>query len=231
MNVVGKALDELYRMFDIINKERFDNQLPEPVITIQKTRSDCYGHFSLDKIWRDKNNIVDGNIAADENDEESYYEINIDPRFFCERSAIEIGETLVHEMVHYMNKINGIKDCNQNNHNKKFKESAEAIGLVCERSKKFGWGITSLGDELQEFMEVVVMPEDAAFEYFRTGAEKQKPKKKRKKNIFTYTCPQCGTTAKAKMDVNIMCGDCKVLLEMEEIEEEVNDEAELDNNN
>lgn len=40
MNVIGKALDELYRIFNIMNDDIFDSTLPEPVITLQPTRGE-----------------------------------------------------------------------------------------------------------------------------------------------------------------------------------------------
>ena len=54
MNVIGIALDELYRIFNILNKDKFDENLPEPVITIQKTKGTTLGHFTVDKVWKDK---------------------------------------------------------------------------------------------------------------------------------------------------------------------------------
>ena len=73
MNIIGLALDELYQIFNIMNKDIFDNFLPEPVITLQTTKGRTLGHFTLDKVWRDKNNIKDDIITTDDNDEQSLY--------------------------------------------------------------------------------------------------------------------------------------------------------------
>ena len=55
MNVVGTVLDELYRAFTILNKEKFDDSLPYPVITIQKDdKNSSFGYFIKDKIWKRK---------------------------------------------------------------------------------------------------------------------------------------------------------------------------------
>ena len=64
-----------------------------------------------------------------------------------------------------------------------------------------------------------------AFEYFRAGIT-VKPKIKRKKTLFKYTCPECKQIAKGKKDIAIKCGNCDVVMEMEEVE----DEDESDNN-
>lgn len=213
MNVVGIALEELYRIFAILNKDKFDGELPEPVITIQKTRMNAYGWFTPDRTWRDKNN--------EESDETSYNEINIDPRWFNTRTPADIAETLLHEMCHYYNKMNGIKDCNGQVHNKKFKRVAEDVGLVVEKGKSVGFGYTSMSDELKTYMEEVVKPNEKAFEYFRTAPIKMSGGGSggRKKNVFKYTCPECGQEVKAKRDATIKCGVCDVVMNMEDVED------------
>lgn len=213
MNVIGLALEELYRIFDILNRDKFDGKLPEPVITIQKTKGSTLGHFTLNKTWRDKNN--------EESDETSYYEINIDPRWFNSRTAAEIAETLLHEMCHYSNKLNDIKDCSGNVHNKKFKSMAERVGLVVEKGKSVGYGYTSLSDELKGYVDGVVKPDEKAFEYFRAGVNKESGTGgTRKKTMFKYTCPNCGQEVKGKRDITIKCGLCDVVMDMEDVESE-----------
>ena len=213
MNVIGMALEELYRIFNILNLHKFNGELAEPVITIQKTRGSTLGHFTLDRTWRDKNN--------EESEETSYYEINVDPRWFNSRTPADVAETLLHEMCHYYNKMNDIKDCSGNVHNKKFKKSAENVGLVVEKGKSVGWGYTSMSDELKAYMDEVVKPNDKAFEYFRTAPIKLSGGGgTRKKNVFKYTCPECGAEVKGKRDMTIKCGLCDVVMEMEDTESE-----------
>lgn len=213
MNVIGMALEELYRIFNILNNDKFDGKLPEPVITIQKTKGRTLGHFTLDRTWKDKNNV--------ESEEDSYYEINIDPRWFNSRTSADVAETLLHEMCHYYNKMKDIKDCSGNVHNKKFKSSAEKVGLVVEKGKGVGYGYTSMSEALRAYMEEVVKPSEVAFEYFRTAPMKLSGAGgERKKNVFKYTCPECGQEAKAKRDVAIKCGHCDVLMKMEDVESE-----------
>lgn len=212
MNVIGMALEELYRIFNILNSDKFDGELSEPVITIQKTRGRTLGHFTLNRVWVDKNN--------EEDEETSYYEINIDPRWFNSRTPADVAETLLHEMCHYHNKVNNIKDCSGNVHNKKFKSSAEKVGLIVERGKSVGWGYTSMSDELRAYMDEVVKPNDKAFEYFRSAPVKDSGSGgTRKKNMFKYTCPDCGAEVKGKRDMTIKCGICDVEMKMEDVED------------
>lgn len=216
MNVIGMALEELYRIFNILNEDKFGGELSEPVITIQKTRGRTLGHFTVDRVWVDKNN--------EEDEETSYYEINVDPRWFNTRTPADVAETLLHEMCHYYNKMNDIKDCSGNVHNKKFKSSAEKVGLIVEKGKGVGYGYTSMSDELRAYMEEVVKPNETAFEYFRsvpvklfgTGGG-------RKKSTFKYTCPECGAEVKGKRDMTIKCGICDVVMKMEDEEAESED--------
>ncbi len=224
MNIVGNAINELYRIFNILNRDKFNNYLSEPVITIQKTKGNILGSFTLDKVWKNKDDSdKNDGLAAEDKEEDAFYEINIDPRWFCTRTAADITEILLHEMVHYFNKVNEVKDCSGNVHNKKFKAAAERVGLVVERDKKVGWGITSMTDELEEYIDTEVQPKESVFEYFRAGVIKHDTKnKKRKKSLFKYECPKCGTIAKAKKDVKITCGDCNCAMDMEDVEEEDN---------
>lgn len=212
MNVIGAALEELYRIFDTLNRDKFNGELTEPVITIQKTKGGTLGHFTLDRTWKDKNNV--------ESEETSYYEINIDPRWFNTRTPADVAETLLHEMCHYHNKVNDIKDCSGNIHNKKFKKSAENVGLVVEKGKSVGYGYTSMSEELKAYMDEVVKPNDKAFEYFRTAPLKLSGAGgARKKSMFKYTCPDCGQEVKGKRNVTIKCGLCDVVMKMEDEDE------------
>lgn len=221
MNIIGTALTELYRVFNILNRDKFENVLPEPVITIQKGKGLSMGYFTLDKVWKDKTDSED-NLAAEETDTEAFYEINIDPRYFYGRDAIAIVGTLLHEMVHYYNKHCGIKDCSGNVHNKKFKKAAENVGLIVIKGKSVGYGYTEVSGELKDYIMTKVNPDESVFEYFRAGS---KPKSKRKKkSLYKFTCPNCGQVAKAKNGAIIKCGTCDVGMDMEDVGDESGDE-------
>ncbi len=205
MNIIGAALDELHRCFDILNAKYYEGKLPEPVISIQKSRPNNLGHFTLGKVWKNQNET--------ENEESARYEININP-VNMNRPAEEIIETLHHEMVHYVNRQNEIKDCNGQVHNKKFKTAAERVGLICEKSKQYGWGYTSLSESLKTFIVEEMKPDPKAFKYFRLGSVVPvKVKKPREKKSFKYICSGCDQTAKAGRDAKIKCGNCDELME------------------
>lgn len=205
MNIIGLAIDELYRYFEILNRDYFESKLPDPVITIQKTRPNNLGHFTLGKVWKNKN--------EESNEELSKYEININP-INLNRSVEEIIGTVQHEMVHYANKLSEIKDCNGQIHNKKFKVLAESVGLICEKSKKYGWGFTELSNSFKEYIAEKINPKSEVFDYFRSV--ELKASKTREKKTFKYVCPHCGLDIKAKPDVEVKCVKCDVLMEMED---------------
>ena len=131
------------------------------------------------------------------------------------RPTEEIVGTIQHEMVHYANRLSEIKDCNGQVHNKKFKELAENVGLFCEKTKKYGYGITSLTEPFRTYIEEYITPKDEVFDYFRCE-EKKRETKPREKKTFKYTCPKCGMDVKAKPDVKVKCGECDVFMNMEE---------------
>jgi hypothetical protein len=160
------------------------------------------GYFTLDKVWTDR----DGGRPK--------HEINLSAEYL-NGTMYEISNTLLHEMVHYNNSVNGVKDCNGQIHNKKFKESAEAVGFIVEKSKKYGFGHTSCGAELIEFIDTNVYPNPDAFEFFR-NLPPQPEKETKEKTIFNYVCPQCQKKIKAKAGVRAICGNCEVEFEIEE---------------
>ncbi len=209
MNIINDALTELNRIFQILNVEKFDGVLPEPIITIQFVKN-TFGHFTTKKIWKNKNLDINS-------EDDSFYEININPNGFL-RSPEEIVATLLHEMVHYYNQIQNINDCNGNVHNKKFKTLAENVGLKVEKNKKYGWGVTYCSDSLKDYIKNTIQPNQSVFKYFRYIPPKEQ--KKRKKTIFKYTCPYCGLEIKGKEKLNVKCGLCNINLEMENPEGE-----------
>ena len=113
--------------------------LSRPTITIQSTPK-AYGQFSLrEDTWV---STLGGT-----------HEINIGAGTLS-RPIEEVAATLLHEMVHYYNYQMGIQDCSRGNtyHNRRFKEAAEAHGLIVAHSDRYGWSHTSPSDALLEFV-------------------------------------------------------------------------------
>ena len=198
----------LNKVFDLLNAEFFENTLSRPTITIQSTPK-AYGHFSLrEDTWISKLG--------------STHEINIGAGTLS-RPIEEVAATLLHEMVHYYNYEMGIQDCSRGNtyHNRRFKEAAEARGLIVTHSDKYGWSHTSPSDRLME----VILDNDLTdilinrneYTGYRitgtgthSGAGAVLPPKR--SSTRKYICPCCGMSVRATRAVHVACMDCDMQL-------------------
>lgn len=195
----------LNKVFDLLNAEFFENALSRPTITIQSTPK-AYGHFSLrEDTWISKRGAS--------------HEINIGAGTLA-RPIEEVCATLLHEMVHYYNFVNGIQDCSRGGtyHNRRFKESAEAHGLIVNHNEKYGWTVTSPADNLLEFVlfndlsDILINRNElSGFQINGIGTHSgtpitptRKPSSSRK-----YVCPCCGLSVRATKEVRIACIDCR----------------------
>lgn len=196
----------LNKIFDLLNEEYFESSLSRPTITIQSTPK-AYGHFSLNKdTWISK---IGGT-----------HEINIGAGTLA-RPIEEVVATLLHEMVHYFNFIMGIQDCSRGNtyHNRRFKDAAEARGLIITHSEKYGYAHTAPSDELLEFClrfgltEILINRNEQT--YFRVGGGSGAHSgasgtvTPRTSSTRKYICPCCRMSVRATRTVRIACVDCE----------------------
>ena len=195
----------LNKVFDLLNAEFFESTLSRPTITIQSTPK-AFGHFSLrDDTWISKNG--------------QSHEINIGAGTLA-RPIEEVAATLLHEMVHYFNFVEGIQDCSRGGtyHNRRFRECAEEHGLIVAHHSKYGWTITSPSDRLLQFcidneLSDILISRNEFFTYGRTsgGTHTPTPPTTISKTSSTrkYLCPCCGNSVRATKLVNIACLDCQ----------------------
>ena len=125
-------------------------------------------------------------------------------------------------------KVCGIKDTSNNGvyHNRRFKEQAEAHGLIVEHHEKYGWTITSPSEALLEFIidqgwEAIQMGERLAWtDMTGTGngskapgsSETGAPRPPRaKSSTRRWICPKCGTIIRSTKEVRVICADCMEL--------------------
>ena len=206
MTSYNRVAGYLNKIFDLLNEEFFESALSRPTITIQSTPR-AYGHFSLrEDTWVSK---LGGT-----------HEINIGAGTLA-RPIEEVAATLLHEMVHYWNYERGVQDCSRGNtyHNRRFKEAAEARGLMVEHSDKYGWSHTSPADALLEFViendltDILInRNEFHGFQISGTGTHSgtATPTTPKKSSSRKYICPCCGMSVRATKVVNIGCLDCGV---------------------
>lgn len=139
----SRTAGQLEKMFRKLNKHYYNGELPEPIITLKKTPS-AYGHITTVKTW----------TVSTEQGTEQRYEINISTATL-DRHIENTTATLLHEMAHLYNLVHGIRDTSSQSgayHNKRFKATAEAHGLVIDHHEKYGWTVTSPSEELLDFI-------------------------------------------------------------------------------
>ena len=129
----------LEKIFRTLNRDYFDNELEEPIITIQSTPR-AYGHVTVAKAW----SRADG---------EQRHELNIGAGTL-DRPISSVVSTLLHEMCHLLNLQHGIQDCSRGGtyHNKRFKEAAEERDLSISYDPRIGWSITEPTEALIDYI-------------------------------------------------------------------------------
>ena len=195
-NTYHSAAKTLEDLFDKFNAYLFNGELAKPIITILSDTMSAYGWCTTQKIWK--------------SGEDEYYEINISAEYL-DRPIKEVCGTLIHEMVHLDNIYKGIKDTSGNGryHNKKFKETAEAHGLIIERVDGYGWTKTSLKPETAEWIDKNI--EIEKINLVRVKREKTGKSKKSKYNY--YACPCCGKKFYSIYEITATCEDCNETFE------------------
>ena len=194
----------LNKLFDMLNTDFFDGELERPVITIQSSPK-AYGHFAMDRWTVNGENTCEINLGAGT----------------LHRPIEELVSTLVHEQCHMLNHVyrNNIpSDVSRGGtyHNKLFKETAEAHGLIVERSEKYGWSHTSCSDELFQWildneLEDIQISRKDEFDSQTVGTIGGTHKRTatgKGNNSIRYHCPSCNTIVRATREVNVGCLDC-----------------------
>lgn len=190
-----QSVKNLEELFDLFNDYLYESKLERPIISIQADKTGkAYGWCTTYKAW-------------ETSDGEEYYEINMCAEYM-RRSFEETCGTLLHEMAHLYNLINGIKDCNKLYHNKKFKEAAEAHGLIVTKTK-YGYSHTELNDDLKEYIGGL----DYQFDISRKPEHKMMKAGAANKKYHKYYCPCCNSKAYSVQELNITCEDCGVSFE------------------
>lgn len=213
---IMSAVDELQRAYRSLNKLYYSGELEDVVITVQSdTARRAYAWITVGKTWKD-------------NTTTEFHEINIVAEFL-NRPAEEVIASLLHEMAHLYNMQNGIQDTSRGGtyHNKEFKKTAEAHGLLIEHHKTYGWTITRPNVETLAWVEQNVRK--GCFRMQRkstwkdgtpkvTGGEDESGKpvvaKKGGSNNIRYSCPKCKLVVRASrnLDGKLKCVECDEIL-------------------
>lgn len=198
-----KTLDDAFSFF---NYKLFEGQLPECMITLQRTTSKRTLGYYFPKRFenRDAHEKVD--------------EIALNPDRFAGRNDTEILSTLVHEMVHLWCEIHGSAS-RDGYHNRAWGEKMEDVGLMPSNTGKPGGKKTG-----QQMTHWVI--EDGPFsvtcaQFVENGSIAYgsfpilKPKKPNSK--LKYVCSGgCKQNCWAKPGVSLLCGLCGQVMEVTE---------------
>lgn len=201
----SRAVGQLEKMHRAINQDSFGGALDEPIITISSTPG-AYGHITIMRVWQSKG--------------EARYELNISADYLA-RPIESVAATLIHEMTHQFNLMNGIQDCSRGGtyHNKKFKAEAEKHMISVDCDSRYGWTITSPTDELLEYIlekgwTELMIERNPLFGALggsgskgKAGAPGKPDGEKPKSSTRKYMCPCCGTIIRATKEVNVICGE------------------------
>lgn len=204
------VINELHKAFNVFNREFYGGKLPTPIIIVQTrgNKKNTLGWCTVYPIWQ--------------NDEtkEQKYEINIVAETL-NRGIYKVISTLLHEMVHLHNLINGIKDTSRGGtyHNTKFKEVAENHGLIIEYDTSIGHSPSKLNNISINLLEKSDINKNA-FKIARMETVNIS-----KKNTYRkYVCPGCGANVRATKKTFIICKNCMLDFIEEKDEDEDEDE-------
>lgn len=188
------VIAELERAFRAFCDLSFKRQMPLPVITIQTAgRKSAIGWFAMEK-WQN-------------GQPKRLPEINISAEYLA-HDVEDIAEVLLHEMCHYANYLNGIRDCSSSQyHNRNFKRRCESIGLVCTKSRR-GWAYTELSIELREIVRRVSL-DPGAFSMYRTGPQYRLVESNPERRLRRWKC-ECkkSKVIYASRGLDVTCNKC-----------------------
>jgi len=207
-----QAYGEMQYAYDFFNIELFNNELPDCLITMQRTNG-AYGYFSPNRFTTKDGKTTD--------------EIAMNPIYFAGRTLEELLSTLVHEMVHLWQHRFG-KPGRQRYHNREWAERMVLIGLQPSSTGKPGG--KEVGDSMSHYI-INDGPFSQAFQKLKksdfaiswtdsagvllalfggslSGNGKNKTGIK-KRNRAKYTCSACKTNVWGKPNLHLLCGDCE----------------------
>lgn len=162
---------------------------PRATILVTRKTGRTMGHFTHAKLWK----------AG----EESFHEIMISANYF-ERGARAVLGTLLHETAHSLDLQAGIQGVSGDGyHNKRFKETAEALGLTITQAKGIGWSVTEVSDECAErWADALALIENALA--LMADSEQAGKTRGRNKNLKSARCG-CGGVIRLSATVLEKC--------------------------
>lgn len=162
---------------------------PRATILVTRKTGNVAGHFTPSTPW----------VAG----EEKFHEIMVSANYFTRGARAVLG-TLLHETAHSLDLQNGIQGVTGDGyHNKKFKETAEALGLTITQAKGIGWSVTEVSDACAErWAEALALIENALA--LMADSEQAGKTRGRNKNLKSARCG-CGGVIRLSASVLEKC--------------------------
>ena len=188
LSTITKALEQAHELI------KAETGAPRATLLVTRDLKGRKGHFTPYTPWQ----------AG----EESFSEIAFNLEHFT--TPAELLSTLLHEVAHSMNHMNGVEDCSSNQyHNKHFKAQAEALGLKTEEIKGKGYASTSLTELGAKRWKKALTILTNAFDLTALGGEQAK-KKGRNTNLLKAQCPceQVIRASRGVIEAGVSCDMC-----------------------
>jgi len=183
----------LEKAHEIIKEE---TGAPRATILVTRALKGRKGHFTPYTPWQ--------------NGGESFNEIAFNLEHFDTAEALL--STLLHEVAHSLNHMNGIQDCSANQyHNAKFKSQAEALGLKTIEIKGKGHAATELTEFGAKRWAKALKVLAQALELTANMAEGATKPKGRNTNLIKAVC-DCDQIIRASASVikaGVTCNQCE----------------------
>jgi hypothetical protein len=190
LSTITKALEQAHELI------KAETGAPRATLLVTRDLKGRRGHFTPYTPWR--------------TNEEAFSEIAFNLEHFT--SPEDLLSTLLHEVAHSLNHMNGIEDCSSNQyHNAKFKTQAEALGLKTEKSKK-GYAQTTLTEFGAKRWAKALKILAGAFDLTALATEGNSKPKGRNTNLLKAVClcdePLTIRASRGVLDSGIRCDEC-----------------------
>lgn len=197
--------DKFVEAFQHFNRRLFAGRLPPAVITLQR-HAKARGYFSPGAFRHRKT-------------QDEAHEIAMNPDTFEDQTDREVLSTLVHEMAHLWQQVEGTPSRN-GYHNREWAHRMLELGLQPVSfdgpGKITGQKVTHEIMEAGKFDHACAELLSTGFYLAWQGHYLLKAKKNQAANKVKYTCPVCGLNAWGKPEIWLLCGECEEELEPEE---------------
>ena len=192
---------ELQEIFDFFNQKLFTGELPNCLISLQRSKG-AAGYFAYSSWENEKGKKID--------------EIALNPSGFKGKDLKTILSTFVHEMCHLWQSYFG-KPGKNGYHNQEWSDKMQAVGLMPSHTGERGGKQT--GYKMSHFVLDNGLYKKSYEELEKLGGkmswiESVGEQKKSYIKKMKYVCPKCNIKLWGKPNLNIICGNCDTTLQL-----------------